>query len=147
VGFRRARSLTARVRSAALYGPGRFAELRPPGGGLADANPYLTGRLVSTVAENVLYYGDDLDILRRYVKDETVGLVYLDPPCNSNRLQLHLAARDGAHWAASFQAFSDRWRWDEDAARRLHQTVEAGGNVGLAAWRRSSLARGPALLP
>ena len=34
--------------------------------------------------ENVLYYGDNLDILRRYVKDESVDLVYLDPPFNSN---------------------------------------------------------------
>ena len=33
---------------------------------------------------NTLYYGDNLDILRRYVKDESVDLVYLDPPFNSN---------------------------------------------------------------
>ncbi len=32
-----------------------------------------------------LYYGDNLDILRRYLKDETVDLVYLDPPFNSAR--------------------------------------------------------------
>jgi 16S rRNA G966 N2-methylase RsmD len=35
--------------------------------------------------ENTLYYGDNLDILRRYVKDETVDLVYLDPPFKSNQ--------------------------------------------------------------
>ena len=35
--------------------------------------------------ENILYYGDNLDILRRYVKDETVDLVYLDPPFNSDQ--------------------------------------------------------------
>ena len=34
--------------------------------------------------ENFLYYGDNLDILRRYIKDESVDLVYLDPPFNSN---------------------------------------------------------------
>lgn len=33
---------------------------------------------------NTLYYGDNLDILRRYVNDESVDLVYLDPPFNSN---------------------------------------------------------------
>jgi 16S rRNA G966 N2-methylase RsmD len=33
---------------------------------------------------NILYYGDNLDILRRYVADESVDLVYLDPPFNSN---------------------------------------------------------------
>jgi len=36
------------------------------------------------VPENVLYYGDNLDILRRYIADESVDLVYLDPPFNSN---------------------------------------------------------------
>lgn len=35
-------------------------------------------------ADNLLYYGDNLDVLRRHVKDETVDLVYLDPPFNSN---------------------------------------------------------------
>ena len=34
---------------------------------------------------NTLYYGDNLNILRRYIKDESVDLVYLDPPFNSNR--------------------------------------------------------------
>jgi len=34
---------------------------------------------------NTLYYGDNLKILRDYIKDETVDLVYLDPPFNSNR--------------------------------------------------------------
>lgn len=39
---------------------------------MADASP------------NLLYYGDNLEILRRYVDDESVDLVYLDPPFNSN---------------------------------------------------------------
>lgn len=36
--------------------------------------------------DNYLYYGDNLDILRRYVKDETVDLMYLDPPFNSAQM-------------------------------------------------------------
>ena len=36
---------------------------------------------------NVLYYGDNLDILRRYLPDAAVDLVYLDPPFNSSRLE------------------------------------------------------------
>ncbi len=32
----------------------------------------------------LLYYGDNLDILRRYVDDESIDLIYLDPPFNSN---------------------------------------------------------------
>jgi 16S rRNA G966 N2-methylase RsmD len=35
--------------------------------------------------ENTLYYGDNLDILHRYIADESVDLVYLDPPFNSNQ--------------------------------------------------------------
>ena len=40
------------------------------------------------MAENVLYYGDNLDILRRYIEDESVDLVHLDPPFNSGNDQL-----------------------------------------------------------
>jgi DNA modification methylase len=40
------------------------------------------------MAENRLYYGDNLDILQRYVKDETVDLVYLDPPSNMAKTSL-----------------------------------------------------------
>ena len=36
------------------------------------------------MTDNLLYYGDNLDILRRYIKDQTVDLIYLDPPFNSN---------------------------------------------------------------
>ena len=35
--------------------------------------------------KNTLYYGDNLDILRRYIADETVDLIYLDPPFKSNQ--------------------------------------------------------------
>jgi len=85
------------------------------------------------VAENVLYYGDNLEILRRYVKDETVDLVYLDPPFNSNQdYNVLFAERDGAQSAAQFQAFSDTWRWDENSARIYEETVEKAGNVGRA---------------
>ena len=40
---------------------------------------------MSELATNVLYYGDNLDILRRYLPDAAVDLFYLDPPFNSNR--------------------------------------------------------------
>ena len=37
------------------------------------------------MTKNLLYYGDNLQILRDYIKDETIDLIYLDPPFNSNR--------------------------------------------------------------
>jgi site-specific DNA-methyltransferase (adenine-specific) len=45
-------------------------------------HPLYNRREVDT---NVLYYGDNLDIMRRYIPDEAIDLVYLDPPFNSNR--------------------------------------------------------------
>ena len=42
-----------------------------------------------------LYYGDNLDILRRYLKDETVDLVYLDPPFNSAKSRTSFNSNGG----------------------------------------------------
>jgi site-specific DNA-methyltransferase (adenine-specific) len=79
---------------------------------------------------NLLYYGDNLDVLRRHVKDESVDLVYLDPPFNSNAdYNVLFAAKDGHQAAAQIEAFEDTWTWDESAARQFAETVEAGGSV------------------
>ena len=48
-----------------------------------------------------LYYGDNLDILRRYLKDETVDLVYLDPPFNSAQNYKAFFSGKGRHCFAS----------------------------------------------
>ena len=48
---------------------------------------------MTELATNVLHYGDNLDILRRYLPDASVDLIYLDPPFNSNRDD-NLARRD-----------------------------------------------------
>ncbi len=82
---------------------------------------------------NCLYHGDNLDILRRCVRDETVDLVYLDPPFNSKQdYHVLLAERDGSHSAAQIQVFKDNWRWDQEAASAYQEIVEAGGRVSLA---------------
>jgi site-specific DNA-methyltransferase (adenine-specific) len=50
---------------------------------------------------NCLYYGDNLPVLREHVKDETVDLVYLDPPFNSNQnYNVLFAEHSGAKSAA-----------------------------------------------
>lgn len=80
--------------------------------------------------QNTLYYGDNLDVLRRHIDDESVDLVYLDPPFNSNaNYNVLFAAKDGHQAAAQIQVFEDTWRWDEVAAREFAETVEAGGDV------------------
>lgn len=77
-----------------------------------------------------LFYGDNLDVLRRYVDDESVDLVYLDPPFNSSaNYNLLFAEPDGSWSASQSQAFEDTWRWDQGAARAFEEVVEAGGEV------------------
>ena len=79
---------------------------------------------------NTLYYGDNLDVLRRYVADESVDLVYLDPPFNSNATYNVLFKEHSGEKAASqIKAFEDTWTWDQEAARSYFETVQAGGEV------------------
>ena len=70
------------------------------------------------LASNLLYYGDNLDILRRYLPDAAVDLVYLDPPFNSNR-DYNVIFRDESGNATDAQllAFEDTWHWGEEAER------------------------------
>jgi len=76
---------------------------------------------------NRLFYGDNLDVLRRHVADESVDLVYLDPPFNSNAsYNVLFAERDGKQAAAQIKAFGDTWRWDAGAARTFQEVVESG---------------------
>ena len=71
---------------------------------------------------NTLYYGDNLDILREHIADESVDLIYLDPPFNSNRsYNVLFKEAGGAAADAQIKAFDDTWHWDGrrrgDAAR------------------------------
>jgi len=81
-------------------------------------------------AGNMLYYGDNLEILRRYIKDETVDLVYLDPPFKSQQdYNVLFAERNGSQAAAQIKAFEDTWHWDQAAALAFEETVSKGGRV------------------
>lgn len=82
---------------------------------------------------NTLYYGDNLDILRRYVPDETVDLVYLDPPFNSKATyNMLFEEHDGSKSAAQFQAFEDTWHWDHSAAAAYREVAERGEKISQA---------------
>lgn len=65
--------------------------------------------------QNKLYYGDNLDVLRKYIRDETVDLCYIDPPFNSKRNYNQIYNNIGGEDRAQAQAFIDTWIWDEDA--------------------------------
>jgi DNA modification methylase len=80
--------------------------------------------------KNQLYYGDNLDVLKRYVKDESVDLVYLDPPFNSRQdYNVLFAEKDGSQSSSQIRAFEDTWEWNIDAERAYEQIVEQGGRV------------------
>jgi len=71
--------------------------------------------------KNTLYFGDNLTVLRDHIGDETVDLVYLDPPFKSNQ----------DYNVAEMKAFSDTWQWNEVAQAALAETVARGGDVSL----------------
>jgi DNA modification methylase len=72
---------------------------------------------------NYLYYGDNLDNLRKYVKDETVDLCYIDPPFNSKRTYNQIYNNIGKEDRAQAQAFVDTWTWDEQAAEGYEEIL------------------------
>lgn len=85
------------------------------------------------MADNKLYFGDNLDILRRYIKDESIDLIYLDPPFKSNqKYNILFQEQNGSRSRAQIKAFEDTWRWDRGAVEAYQDIVEAGGRVSQA---------------
>ncbi len=83
---------------------------------------------------NTLFYGDNLPILREYVPDESVDLVYLDPPFNSNRnYSVLFKDQSGKESEAQIEAFEDTWHWSDVAEETYHVLVtEASDEVSRA---------------
>jgi len=85
------------------------------------------------MTENILYYGDNLDVLRRHIKDQSIDLIYLDPPFKSDQdYNVLFAEQNGSRAAAQIKAFEDTWRWDQAAAKSYQEVVEGGGKVAQA---------------
>ena len=73
---------------------------------------------------NTLYYGDNLEIMRQYVPDESVELVYLDPPFNSNATyNVLFKERTGEESPAQIKAFTDTWEWTRESERTFEQEI------------------------
>lgn len=75
--------------------------------------------LISMV--NKLYYGDNLEVLRKYIKDESIDLCYIDPPFNSKRNYNQIYNNLGKEDQAQAQAFVDTWTWDNHANEALEE--------------------------
>src|SRR5690349_14444834 len=77
--------------------------------------------------KNLLYYGDNLDVLHLHVPTESVDLIYLDPPFNSDQnYNILFAEKDGSDAAAQIQAFEDTWHWDRGSEAAYAELVEKG---------------------
>lgn len=73
---------------------------------------------------NKLYFGDNLRILREHIADESVDLIYLDPPFNSKAdYNVLYKTSSGEANAAQATAFKDTWEWDEAAAGAYHELM------------------------
>ncbi|MEI6155322.1 MAG: DNA methyltransferase, partial [Deltaproteobacteria bacterium] len=73
--------------------------------------------------QNKLFYGDNLDVLRKYMRDETIDLCYIDPPFNSKRNYNQIYLNQGSEDKAQAQAFVDTWTWDDFAMDGLAEIM------------------------
>ncbi len=83
--------------------------------------------MTSTDWRNKLYFGDNLDILRENVADESVDLIYLDPPFNSNATyNVLFRERTGEDSAAQITAFEDTWSWSMESEIAFQDVITDG---------------------
>ncbi len=77
--------------------------------------------------QNQLYYGDNLYVLRESIADESVDLIYLDPPFNSNAsYNVLFKSPGGVQSPAQIEAFDDTWHWNEVAERAFDEVLSSG---------------------
>ena len=78
---------------------------------------------------NQLYYGDNLQVLRDDIKDETVDLVYLDPPFNSQaNYNILFRTPSGDQSEAQIEAFEDTWHWNVAAEEAFDNVISSGNS-------------------
>jgi len=84
----------------------------------------------STNWKDTLYFGDNLDVLKKYIPDDVVDLVYIDPPFNSGatyNLLFKPTAEQASKETAQIQAFEDTWTWSAEAAATYRGIID--GNI------------------
>jgi DNA modification methylase len=82
-------------------------------------------------AMNKLYFGDNLHVLRQHVKDESVDLVYLDPPFKSQAsYNVLFKGPVGRKATAQITAFDDTWHWGSSAEHAFEEVTHSGSPIG-----------------
>jgi site-specific DNA-methyltransferase (adenine-specific) len=77
--------------------------------------------------KNQLYFGDNLEVLRRHIPVGSVDLVYLDPPFNSQATyNVLFAEKSGEKSAAQITAFEDTWHWGLESERAFREVMDHG---------------------
>ena len=77
--------------------------------------------------KNKLYYGDNLDVLRKHISDESIDLVYLDPPFNSKATyNVLFSEKNGSAPVAQVKSFEDTWHWDQQSEEIYREVVSQG---------------------
>jgi site-specific DNA-methyltransferase (adenine-specific) len=75
---------------------------------------------------NALFYGDNLKVLRESIANDSVDLVYLDPPFNSNATyNILFRSPSGAGAEAQIEAFDDTWHWGEESEAAYDEVLKA----------------------
>jgi site-specific DNA-methyltransferase (adenine-specific) len=84
-------------------------------------------RVMDELKTNVLYFGDNLEILCKYIPDKSIDLIYLDPPFNSKKdYNILFKENGGVESEAQIKAFTDTWHWTQTAADTYHEVVTKG---------------------
>jgi DNA modification methylase len=82
---------------------------------------------------SALYYGDNLKVLRDYIPDESVDLIYLDPPFNSSRAyNVLFRSHGGQESQAQIEAFDDTWTWSPEAEKQFEALIGGGAPIKVA---------------
>ena len=80
-----------------------------------------------TPTGDALFYGDNLDVLRNHIEDESVDLIYLDPPFNSNaNYNVLFKSPDGKQSQSQIEAFEDTWHWTDTAEEAFDDVMRSG---------------------
>jgi len=87
------------------------------------------GELLRWTGLNKLYYGDNLTVLKNCFDDESVDLIYLDPPFNSQATyNVLFKSTAGEQSRAQIEAFEDTWHWGDEAALAFDGVMTSGNS-------------------